>query len=363
MKKILIVSVNNSLGGAEQYLKMLAENHLDQKVDLVFFRKVSSNNWLELEKNKKFNLLFLNNFSEFFGAGLFLLYCFFKRNSRYDYIYTSHVLTTSIVGLLLNLKLIKADSFVGRESTTVFIRFKGFKLLVYKALYNLGYKTLDLLICQTDGMRINLIENLPWLENHTKVETIPNPIDLNKIGFLTEEVYPLPEQFGDYIVSAGRLIDEKGFDILIESFGILKKDMPELKLVILGEGIKRRFLEEKIHELCLENDIYLKGFVINVFPYFKNAKLAVVSSRVEGFPNVLLQMMSQNTSVVSTKCCSGIEEIPGLFVSEINNAEDLYKQIRSAITKDTANNRFIFDQFLENRSIEKFINKVEGKLK
>ena len=363
MKRILIVSVNNSLGGAEQYLKMLAENYLDQKVDLVFFRKVSSNNWLELEKNKKFNLLFLNKFSEFFGAGLFLLYCFFKRTSRYDYIFTSHVLTTSIVGLLLNLKLIKAKSFVGRESTTVFIRFKGLKLVVYKALYNLGYKTLDLLICQTDGMRINLIENLPWLENLTKVETIPNPIDLNKIGFLTEEDYPLLEQFGDYIVSAGRLIDEKGFDILIESFGILKRDMPELKLVILGEGIQRHFLEEKIHELCLENDIYLKGFVTNVFPYFKNAKLAVVSSRVEGFPNVLLQMMSQNTSVVSTKCCSGIEEIPGLFVSEINNAEDLYKQIRSAITKDTANNRFIFDQFLENRSIEKFINEVEGKLK
>ena len=100
-----------------------------------------------------------------------------------------------------------------------------------------------------------------------------------------------------------------------------------------------------------------------MFPYFKNAKLAVISSRVEGFPNVLLQMMSQNTSVVTTKCCSGIEEIPGLFISETENVEDLYKQMKMAIVKGSDNNRFIFDQFLENRTIEKFINKLEDKLK
>ena len=100
MKKILIVSINNNLGGAEHYLKMVAENYKNEKVDLVFFRKTIDNEFLELKKYKNFNLLFFNKFSEYLGALLFIIYCLFRRTERYDYVFTSHILVTSIVGIL-----------------------------------------------------------------------------------------------------------------------------------------------------------------------------------------------------------------------------------------------------------------------
>lgn len=359
MKKILIVSINNNLGGAEHYLKMVAENYKNEKVDLVFFRKTIDNEFLELKKYKNFTLLFFNKFSEHLGALLFIIYCLFRRTESYDYVFTSHVLVTSIVGILFKFNRIKSKSFIGRESTTVFSRFKGLKLYLYKRLYNLGYKSLTLLICQTDGMRTNLIENLNWLENFTDVKTLPNPVDLDQFNLLSKTDYNPSLKYGDYVVAAGRLINIKGFDILISSFNVLRRSNQNLNLVILGEGDERIKLQKKIRKLNLEKHVFLIGFVNNVYPYFKHAKMGVISSRVEGFPNVLLQMMSQNTKVVCTKCASGIESISGIFISEINNAEKLQKQMNLALISNTEDNRLIFDEYLKNRSIKLFISEVE----
>ena len=251
------------------------------------------------------------------------------------------------------MRLIKTKHFVARESTSIFIRFKGIKLWTYKLFYWLGYKQVDLLICQTQVMRDQIIRGFPKIEKYTSVKVLPNPIDYSLIT--KKEKFKLNENLPpEYLVTAGRLIPEKGYDILIEAFSDVKKTFPKLKLIILGEGDLKQELTLLAQTLKIENDVIFWGFVENVYPYFKNARACVVSSRVEGFPNVLLQMMSQNNNVISTTCAGGISDIPGIHIAKTNNVDSLQQSILDALYSKV-DNRKLFDAFLKKRDISTFV--------
>jgi len=363
--KILLVLPDNSLGGAEQYLKMIVEHYskTNAQIKLVFLNDKFQNSWVQLKDYNNLEYQLYNSNKGAINALKFVKDVVFSSENEFDYIFTSHVKITGLLGLLVKLGLLKKKYFIARESTSVFKRFSGSKLKTYKFLYKYGYSKVNLLICQTDHMKDQLIEACPKLKNVTKV--IPNPIDLEKIFVMEQEKIEELEKglLGNYIVSAGRLIPEKGFDILIESFALLIENINEdLNLVILGEGVEREKLELKIKKLGLEGRVFLKGLVLNVFPYFKNAKGCVVSSRIEGFPNVLLQMMSQNTNIVSTDCAGGIVEIPQIKVCKIEDVDNLRDGIYEILNKDCSMNRPVFDNFLKKRSIENFVSKIKANL-
>ena len=359
--KVLIVVPNDSLGGAEQYLKMKAKYYASQgaNVKIYFLRSNISNGWDEFKGDVNVELFYPKRALEVLGV-LFLIKKVFGNACVFDIVFSSHVKVTSLLGVLIRLNILKTKRFIARESTSIFKRFTGVILQLYKLMYTLGYGKVDVLICQTDYMREQLIEALPYLKS--KTVTIPNPIDFDLIK--KQEAFALAEdELGEYIVSAGRLIPEKGFDLLIKAFKeVLVNSPKEIKLLILGEGIERKKLENTIIEEDLEGKVILKGFVNNVYPYFKHAKLCVVSSRVEGFPNVLLQMMSQNDCVVSTLCAGGIDEIPGLFTCEADNENQLFVTIKEALELEKNQTRHLFDVFLSERTIAKTVAKIEKQL-
>lgn len=352
MNKVLFISPSCKLGGAEQVLKMIA-NNLNEEIHVFFLESDYLGTWDDIQginihytrkKNKVGAIL------EFFN--------FIRKNRNWDSIYTSHVYITGLTGMLIKIGLLKKKYFIARESTSIFKRFQGYKLYTYKAMYRLGYSSVDLLICQTDYMKSQLINALPWLEKKIKIRTINNPINLNGIDNENlNEVQALPKL--PYLVSAGRLIYEKGFDILIKAFLKLNHNYPHLNLLILGEGNEREYLSKLVQDLGLNDKVHLIGFQSNVYPFFKNAELCIVSSRIEGFPNVLLQMMSQNTKVVSTKCAGGIEDIDGVFTCEIDNVEDLYNTMIRCLNTDTKSYRNLFDIELKKRDITEFVKSVE----
>ncbi|MEO2051237.1 MAG: glycosyltransferase [Allomuricauda sp.] len=355
--KILIIVPNNNLGGAEQFLRMVANYYgKEHEVTIFFFyKKVASNVWDDLNGPNIQKRLFSDK-NEKIGFIKFLFHQLFSNKKKYDFIYTSNVFVTGITGLLLKLRILRAKKFIGRESTSIFIRYKGLKLKRYQLFYKIGYGKVDLLICQTDTMREQLVEALPHLES--KAKTISNPINLNEMKSMSEMEFnkELPQE---YIVTAGRLMPIKGFDNLIKAFTSLKDKYPNLKLVLLGNGNLETELQELAQSLQVANDVIFEGYVQNVYPYFKHARLCVVSSILEGFPNVLLQMMSQNNNVVSTLCAGNIDKIEGLETCVPGDANALAGAIEKVLNRDTKGNRILFDTFLAQNDIKKFVEKVE----
>lgn len=356
MGRVLILVPNDILGGAEQYLKniatyMFSEGH---EVDVFFLKKETGSGWQDVAG--EVHLFFTSSKKERMGVIACFAKLFRNRRTKYEYVFTSHIHINSFVAFLRRINVIKARSHVARESTSIFMRYKGLKLAVFKSHYKLNYHKIDLLICQTDFMLKQLKEGVPSLFNKIKIKVIPNPIKTVSLQSFREED---EVTFSNYIVSAGRLIPEKGFDLLIESFGILSKSLPDLNLVILGEGVMRSELQNKINDLGLTDKVSLHGFVKNVYPYFEKAKLCVVSSRIEGFPNVLLQMMSQNTNVVSTLCAGGIKELEGVITCQNNDKFSLVNAMQCALNRDTSKNRHLFDKQLGERSLDAFVGKVK----
>ena len=110
------------------------------------------------------------------------------------------------------------------------------------------------------------------------------------------------------VLTAGRLTVAKDHATLIRAFAHLRSWEPA-RLVILGEGPERSNLRHLAQELGVSDHVDMPGFVSNPYSYMARADVFALSSRHEGFPNVLVQAMSCGTPVVSTNCRSGPAEI------------------------------------------------------
>jgi glycosyltransferase involved in cell wall biosynthesis len=131
-------------------------------------------------------------------------------------------------------------------------------------------------------------------------------------------------------VTAGRLSHEKGFDLLIEA--LAQCGNPRLRLTILGDGPLRRDLENLVSARGLDAQVRFLGFQKNPYPYFKEADAFIMSSRYEGFPNVVIEAMACGTPVISTPL-GPVKEILSLTgggtIADAFTAEALAKAINS----------------------------------
>jgi len=118
-----------------------------------------------------------------------------------------------------------------------------------------------------------------------------------------------PEPREPLIVGIGRLAEQKGFDLLLAAFARIARQLPEWRLVILGEGMLRSALERQVKTLGLGARVALPGVVTDTHAWLRRAGLFVLSSRFEGFPNVLLEAMANGAPVVATDCPSGPSDI------------------------------------------------------
>lgn len=110
------------------------------------------------------------------------------------------------------------------------------------------------------------------------------------------------------VISAGRLAPEKGFFDLIASMKIVNQQTPA-RLVILGEGPLRTDLQKLIDDEGLGQQVKLLGFQPNPYKFYTKSRLFVLSSYVEGLPNVLVEALACGCNVVSTDCPTGPREV------------------------------------------------------
>ena len=348
-------------GGAQQVLFTILNYFIGQgkQCTVVFLVNKKHHGWESLED--KCTIVYLDNasvYKGFFSAAKYIRTL--NKTNHIKHAISSQALINGLLGFLKYTKTLKNTKLVLRESTSIFLRFKGFKLLLYKTAYIMGYKQADLIICQTDLMKQQLLEALPWLSKKETVVVIPNPVNLDEISEKAQQASDF--SIDNFIVAAGRFIPEKGFDILIDAFNLLSDKT--LKLVILGVGTdeERQKLINQIKSLDLQERVILYGYVKNVYPIFKKARLCVVSSRIEGFPNVLLQMMSQNNHVVSTTCAGEISNIKGVITCETENVLALKEAMSTALV-DTANHSAMhFEDYIKSRAIDNFVRTMHNQI-
>jgi len=156
-------------------------------------------------------------------------------------------------------------------------------------------------------------ESAQWVAEHTGarcVEAIPNPL-----------VWPCPAHPPrldpqDYIdpgqrllLGVGRLVEQKGFDLLIAAFDKLAHRFTQWLLVILGEGPLRRKLEGQVKAHGLQKRVLLPGVAGNIGDWYERADIYVMSSRFEGFGNTLLEALAYGVPAVSFDCPTGPSDI------------------------------------------------------
>lgn len=229
-----------------------------------------------------------------------------------DCIYSTLRYVSFIILLLKCLLGLKARIIV-RESNTVSMVLKqmpAYKARIYILLYKVLYTKADLIIAQCDNMRRDLIKlfDIP----PRKIVRIYNPVDLNTVLTKSREFIP-PEYRDDElnIVAVGRLVEAKGFDVLLNAFHRFIKHKPEAHLYIIGDGPLTSRLMGICRSLKLEQKVTFTGFIHNPYPYISHCDLYVLSSRWEGFPNSLLEALACGVKVVATACESGPAEILG----------------------------------------------------
>jgi len=144
-----------------------------------------------------------------------------------------------------------------------------------------------------------------------KIRVLYNPVDVD--GLAAQSVEPPDDPWlsagePSVVLGAGRLGAQKDFGTLLSAFARARAQR-ECRLVILGEGPQRAQLEALAKELGVRDDVRFPGFVANPYAYMARAAVFALSSRWEGFPNVLLEALACGCPVVSTDCPSGPAEL------------------------------------------------------
>ena len=221
------------------------------------------------------------------------------------------------------------------------------------------------------GVAEDLIQNVGV--DRSRIRVLYNPtIAPDFLGRLEEDV-KLPElevAQGPTVVAVGRLVAAKGFDVLIRALALVRTTVAA-NLVILGEGPERANLEALIKSLGLENSVRLPGYQRNTLPIVKRADVFAMSSRWEGFGNVLVEALYTGVPVVATDCPHGPREIldGGRFgtLVPVDDPVAMAAGIRRALNGEEQIDRDARDewlgQFTVENAVKEFVRYLEHVVK
>ncbi|MBU2532978.1 MAG: glycosyltransferase [Alphaproteobacteria bacterium] len=146
------------------------------------------------------------------------------------------------------------------------------------------------IVMQTEAALLTLPKRI-----QAEAVVIPNPC-------MALDVPPKTLQGGSRVVAVGRLDEQKGFDLLIEAFAMALSAVPALTLTIFGEGPERPRLEKLIAEHGIAANVSLPGNTSAPQGWVESADIFVLSSRFEGFSNVLVEAMAAGIPSIAFDC-------------------------------------------------------------
>lgn len=205
---------------------------------------------------------------------------------------------------------------------------------LYRCLVDYFYKKADHFINQCNGMRDDLLSLYDI--NKDKVSVIYNPVNHVVEQYVRDFDFNSVQK-ENYLLCIGRLENQKAFHYAIEAFSNIVIDYPNLRLKIVGQGGLELELRNLASKLGINNKVDFEGFQSDIIPYYLKARIVLLSSLYEGFPNVLIESIALGTPVVAFDCPSGPKEI---IIDDVNGylvkylcAEHFLDSIRKALNK------------------------------
>lgn len=368
-KNIVIVVSAMNMGGAQRVVSILC-NHWSQNgyaVTLIATFSGAKINHYQLNKNVV--LKYLNN-SPFFPKNK-LWNLFWKLVHLRKLINKQN--PDVVISFLTRVNVATTLSMIGIRSPLIICErtWPPFASLnnKYFWLSRILFKSVDRIIVQTEKSKTWLAQKFP--DNNVKV--IPNPA-----------IYPLPYsnersikpnslilQHKKVIIASGRLHKYKQFDLLIRAFSQLKDKHLNWDLIILGDGEERDSLNSMVVDLGMTGRVFLPGSIGNMSEWYERADLFVLSSIVEGFPNVLLEAMTYGLPCISFDCDTGPRDmiqngINGILVdpnqkeSGLSNAMDRIISDQVFRSKIANNSLLSREKYSISNIVQKWNNILHG---
>ena len=212
--------------------------------------------------------------------------------------------------------------------TSVFLGLRGYQDVADDPKMKLYVRKADRIICCSKEIEAIVQEKYGYLQT----ATLYNPYDAEGITELSKEkVTDLPWKMEDedrprILIGVGRDDPVKGFWHLIKAFYLVQKEIPQMRLIIMGDGSFEQ-AKSLVSELQLEQKVYFPGVRKNPYKYLAASEMFLLSSYTEGFPNVLVEAMILGRPLISTDCRTGPAEILdhgkyGILVPDMGDTED-----------------------------------------
>jgi len=348
MKKIRVLFVINSLagGGAERVLVHILENLDRSQFDIslcTFSSQVDYNipsdiKYFSFNKRNYFDLLSiiykLKNIFQFEKYDVVVSFLTYTN----IFVTISWLLSGKKIPLVISERCNPIDNLKNQ-------RYSRIKLKLISKLYPFA----NVVITVSEGVKKSLLScfKIPT----TKLKVIYNPVNIKKIDILRREKITEEAVFKNdnkpIIISCGRLTKQKNYPSLIKAIKILKDTGIKANLIILGKGEEEKRLKKLVKDLNLEKEVRFLGFKKNPYKYISRATIFVLSSKYEGFPNVLLEAMACEVPVISTDCHYGPSEIiehgKNGFLVPVNDEYALAEKIKILLKEPTLRRNFAIE--------------------
>jgi len=178
------------------------------------------------------------------------------------------------------------------------------KIQFFERIDKWMHHRMDHVVCVSQGQADKVIRfgtpagRVSVIYNAVRMDRFDIPSDISFRQRL-ESLFPNKPKL--IVGSAGRLSPEKGFDILVSATEKLAQSIPDIGIVIFGDGFLQEPLQKQIDELGISSSVVLAGFTDQLDQYMHHFDLFVQSSHTEGMPSVLLEAMSARKAVVATQ--------------------------------------------------------------
>jgi len=205
--------------------------------------------------------------------------------------------------------------------------------------------------------------------NESKIFVLPNTLD-----FTNFEPKNISNKKYD-IISLGRLSGEKRIDTIIKIVDVLRKDFPDIKVAIGGNGKEKQKLEELINSLNLNNNIALLGYIPDedLAEFYSNGKLFLLTSETEGFPRTIIQAAACGTPVVASNVGDMTDviehDVDGFCINKWDSFEEYIPYIKKLLVDNELNQSFseklnikvrnLFNTNQSNKVWSKIINQIK----